>query len=512
MSQHIEYQKFRRGESCTEEGCRARKFYIEDGKKFCQRGHEQFGFTQTQQDEDDWNAQGKKSRRKREEKERVETVLSGSEARELYLQCYQLILWKQCHWLVNVKGFPKELETVVRDLWGLRVSVVQKREDSSTSEGENDTDGTRGSKSLASSRSRRSAANGEERLPKLVETMGLCYLGMVLMRLNTSLGEVYKWATRDEIITEIPKEMRVKLPGHFHSALEMKSVLKGSTLYRTVQELLDFYSIHYEMICPNLNAPLLLFKHIRDLGLPVEICPAVRRLAELLGIDFSWPPTNKRAKSLSAYPEIQMISLIVIATKLSHPFDDIPRIPESDSEPTTVRIDWPKWVRTMAELPARGLKRGEEIRATDADVANMNARKMDDYLDWYQRTWIDDSNPKMPEQVLELFPLEKLPPRPVEEDDLAAKVARLKLNQNDLVVQKAKPSEGRNINRPGELYKRYRTVEELPSTARAFYELAASNAGISLRTLVNGVFRHELKVESWIVAERKKAMAVNEDV
>jgi RNA polymerase I-specific transcription initiation factor RRN7 len=71
---------------------------------------------------------------------------------------------------------------------------------SSTSEGENDTDGTRGGKSLASSRSRRSAANGEERLPKLVETMGLCYLGMVLMRLNTSLGEVYKWATRDEIV------------------------------------------------------------------------------------------------------------------------------------------------------------------------------------------------------------------------------------------------------------------------------------------------------------------------
>ena len=40
----------------------------------------------------------------------------------------------------------------------------------------------------------------------------------------------------------------------------------------------------------------------------------------------------------------------------------------------------------------------------------------------------------------------------------------------------------------------------------------ASNAGISLSTLVNGVFRHELKVESWIVAERKKAMVVNEDV
>ncbi len=41
MSWQIEYQRFRRGEGCIEEGCRARKFYIEDGKKFCQRGHEQ---------------------------------------------------------------------------------------------------------------------------------------------------------------------------------------------------------------------------------------------------------------------------------------------------------------------------------------------------------------------------------------------------------------------------------------------------------------------------------------
>src|SRR3954469_9684762 len=41
MSSNIDYHRFRNGESCVEEGCRARKFYIEDGKKFCQRGHEQ---------------------------------------------------------------------------------------------------------------------------------------------------------------------------------------------------------------------------------------------------------------------------------------------------------------------------------------------------------------------------------------------------------------------------------------------------------------------------------------
>jgi RNA polymerase I-specific transcription initiation factor RRN7 len=69
---------------------------------------------------------------------------------------------------------------------------------SSTTEGGSDTDGT-GVKSFGSRRSRKSAVE-EERLPKLVETLGLCYLGILLLRLPTSLGEVYKWAAKEEII------------------------------------------------------------------------------------------------------------------------------------------------------------------------------------------------------------------------------------------------------------------------------------------------------------------------
>lgn len=138
-------------------------------------------------------------------------MLSGTEATELYLQSYQLILWKQCFWLVNEKGFPKELETVVRDLWGLRLGLLhvdqhqlQTEGDlgassagfSSTSEGENtDSDG----KSMISTRSRRSEV-GKDNLPKLIETLGLCYLATLLMRLPTSLGEFCKWAAQEEMI------------------------------------------------------------------------------------------------------------------------------------------------------------------------------------------------------------------------------------------------------------------------------------------------------------------------
>jgi len=130
--------------------------------------------------------------------------------------------------LVNVKKFPPELETIVRDLWGLRLGLFSKSTGgsksgytsgtgtatgsmmySSATDTENtDTDGT-GFKSQSSRRSRRSAV-GEEKLPRLVETLGLCYLATLLLRLPTSLGDFYNWAMKEEIMYN--RAVRQKCP------------------------------------------------------------------------------------------------------------------------------------------------------------------------------------------------------------------------------------------------------------------------------------------------------------
>lgn len=111
---------------------------------------------------------------------------------------------------METKGFPPELETIVRDLWGLRakISFGEKEEEegfasrtetqgfSSTEDGET----TDGATSYSSRWSRKTDSKGRDRLPKLPETLALCYLGILLLRLPTSLGEIYKWAARDEIV------------------------------------------------------------------------------------------------------------------------------------------------------------------------------------------------------------------------------------------------------------------------------------------------------------------------
>jgi RNA polymerase I-specific transcription initiation factor RRN7 len=82
------------------------------------------------------------------------------------------------------------------------------------------------------------------------------------------------------------------------------------------------------------------------------------------------------------------------------------------------------------------------------------------------------------EQILELFPLEELPPKTIEELKQEQVLPHLKQIQQDLISQRPRPveeEENGDIRRPGELYRRYRTVEDLPENARAFYEKAGKS-------------------------------------
>ena len=79
----------------------------------------------------------------------------------------------------------------------------------------------------------------------------------------------------------------------------------------------------------------------------------------------------------------------------------------------------------------------------------------------------------MPEGILEPFPLQELPPLAPKPSDQDERIHRLKEVQSDVIIQEVVPvKEGEAAKRPGELYRRYRTVEELSDIAKSFYEIA----------------------------------------
>ncbi len=81
----------------------------------------------------------------------------------------------------------------------------------------------------------------------------------------------------------------------------------------------------------------------------------------------------------------------------------------------------------------------------------------------------------MAPQILEFFPLVEAAKRAAEESDderLAERLKRVHEHSKLLSPKPASEEDERDITRPGEHYRRYRTVSELPKEAEAFYEIA----------------------------------------
>lgn len=194
--------------------------------------------------------QGRKTRRKRERQEKVSVVSHGHTATHLYLQSYQLILWKQCHALIHTIGLPSELETVVKDLWALRLQLVKQKAGDATSDGtivfSSQPVSDAGTDNNEESIGRKWKVRGKG-MPTLIETLGLLYFGIVLLRLPVSMGEIHRyddenlntgersnaahsWAIREDIpyiraVRFIPAVMKHKLPAEYLLALDTTVLL-----------------------------------------------------------------------------------------------------------------------------------------------------------------------------------------------------------------------------------------------------------------------------------------------
>lgn len=114
-------------------------------------------------------------------------------------------------------------------------------------------------------------------------------------------------------------------------------------------------------------------------------------------VDFTYEyPMAIRGKFQRYYlPEAQLVSLVVVATKLFFPFDSIERYPRSLDDPAAQVLDWDLWVEAQKKYDSRGktqggLSRSDAIEATEADALQMTEQQLDDYMDWYDKMWIAD--------------------------------------------------------------------------------------------------------------------------
>lgn len=459
------------------------------------------------------------------------TDFSGRQAFDLYLKCLQLILRHQVWFLVHERGLPAELETVIFDLWALRIAQLGEKivsdlpeSDSqsqvfNTLETDDDetTDIERGLlRNIPGRRDRRLA-----HAPNLKDCLALCYLGMLTLRLPLTPGDIYAWVTDGKMahrgaIKLLPLNMRDRLPPAYHSALYPNTLLNYRRFYNTVTNLQISFAKDHGIAWPALNVPLLLYRYLKELALPLELYDATTRLGELLGLTFAFDYDGKKRLGIRHLPEAQLIGCLIVCTKLLYPFDEAERHPKSSAEPTATAVDWESWYGSLVtgkKAPAEdegGFTTEELLKVQEKDVFQMAPDQMDQYLDFFTDTFLDNAemqrtkdNDDFRNALYTMFPIEgskRHPPRQ-SSDGLALQeqfeqVKTVHSSMKSVAVVNDEAADADTL-RPGQNYEVWKRGENLPERAKSFYEQAAKLAGLSMDMIVLAVFFTEARIEQW---------------
>ncbi|KAL7915617.1 hypothetical protein GGI35DRAFT_430280 [Trichoderma velutinum] len=513
-----EVRKMPRGERCPE--CGSQRWYLQDGLRFCARGHQIEGFIQFDLgDIEDSGKMGAVSRREKAPRDRGKRAptLTGQAGRDLYLEALQLIIRSQVAWLINEKGHREELETVVRDLWDLR---IRGSNSGIGDDAQGDDEDLAVFSSQPSQDSQSSKWHPQSRkqswdpelglrwpLPRVPDTLAICYLGCVLLRIPTHLGEITRWARRGSIpykkcYQHLPQEMRDRMPAAYIRVLKLpfRSSIEGDEIHRVVMDLILSYDFNYSLVFPEISHVPQLIQFAKELALPIDAVIATRRLASILGYQFRFP-TEKFSNPRLDYPEIRLMALLIVATKLYFPLSDttsLSRLQNADflQIPT---LDWERWRQGRSNLPTQRDTKTTKFnfdKVTPSQVVSMEEDELDAYFA-HVSSLIDTTSDN---PITKFFPVEELPISTTQVEDISVKdmedAAKRLLNQT-LEYNRFNPAKVENTLLSMPRYEAFRSVDHLSETAAELYRAAGLVVGASLETMTDAIYRIERTMVVW---------------
>ncbi|KAK4450696.1 hypothetical protein QBC34DRAFT_459788 [Podospora aff. communis PSN243] len=514
MAQH-DLHRFPRGETCAD--CPARRWYLESGRRYCQNGHQVEGYIQQEVDLDDnFGKMGKTTRMKKEKREKLRKHLVGNAAKELYLECFQVLLRKQVAWMVG-RGAHPELEGVVKGLWELRtrgfkgLGVVGGKEKegvkmySSQAEGEDtEEEGVTGT-----GKKRWRGWEGEEWVvPGIMEGLGMVYLGCLLRQEPVKVGDIFRWARSGQMpflgaINLIPDKWRDRLPGWAQKVLLTQyAKFGGGELHTAVTDLMLGYREHYELVFPKIPVAPLLLVWIRDLGLPAEVHHYAQELCSRLGLIFTfptrerlnWGSVSRLKHSLIDNPDILLAASVVVATKYIYPLDGVERFPVDENDPLILRMNWSTWEAEFPKPETKVWTRVDYGTLDPEESWSMSKEDLHAYMDWFQESHFKKNSrcdSKFDRDADPLFRLRDVQPlkvvKDMGEEEILARSRRIQAAVTR-VNPRPEPDAQEGIYRLGDLHQCFKEAKELEGPAKRFYEVTAEMAGLALEDLVKVVY------------------------
>ncbi|KAF7547795.1 hypothetical protein G7Z17_g7479 [Cylindrodendrum hubeiense] len=422
-------------------------------------------------DEEDAGKLGAVAKREKEVKERELRHLTGQAGKNLYLECLQLILRNQLLWLVSSKGHRNELETVVRDLWDLRTrgpnnlvaeDTVQEgalEVFSSQPATEELVKGVDNTKTRAQSWD--PARGPDWPMPRMLETLAICYLGCLLLRIPTSVGELCNWVNGGYMpykraYYDLPQEMQDRLPSAYTRALKLplRASLQGIDLHYTVMNLALSYHHNYGILFPAISDTPTLITYTRQIALPVEALITARSIISVMN------------------------SALLRGTGVE----------------AGLIFNWDKWQEAIAELDDSLSSRSEPSfdKVTADQVTSMTSEQLDKYFA-HIASLIDKKNENA---ISRFFPAEDAPPLGPPQDERTENDVD---NRTKRILGQAIKVHGKDDSgledeaapKTDSTYDAFRAVEDLTETAQYFYTTAVQ---IFVKTLTGKTIT--LEVES----------------
>ncbi|RKL21806.1 hypothetical protein BFJ68_g2118 [Fusarium oxysporum] len=441
MDERRDLRKFPRGERCPE--CGARRWYLENGLRFCSNGHQVEGFIQFDIGDDvDAGQLGKKTKKDKEVKEKELRHLTGQAGKNLFLECLQLVLRQQLLWLVQSEGHREELETVVRDLWDLRIrgsgALLAEEETQQTGDG------------LAIFSSQPTGTENDDTPKK-------------------QGARARSWNPEDNPdwpFYDLPEEMQDRLPSAYTRALKLplRSSLRGIDLHNAVLDLALSYHHNYGMVFPAINDTPTIVHFARQLTLP-------------------------------DYPEILLMSAIVVAAKLCFPLGQHAPFLRAAGREQSIGFDWTTWYKGVQELIEASQTSEKEPsfdQVTADKVTSMTTEELDRYFAHIASTIDRKKNAAPPEA----------PPRENTEQDNDHKMQKILGQAITVRGEEGSEQDGETLAEPS--YEAFRSVEDLTETAQALYKAAGHISGLSLDEIVQAVYMLEQKMIYWQLKRRRE--------
>ena len=158
---------------------------------------------------------------------------------------------------------------------------------------------------------------------------------------------------------------------------------------------------------------------------------------------------------------------------------------------------------------------------------SMTGNQLDQYMDFYERTFIDEERAEsksrgLPKQLLDMFPTGRQDgsaPVAYKSNDFAEKEqASLDRTLASVIgslqirpIAKEWVEDDDTEPKIGSFYKRYRRVDDLEGAARVFHEKVADMVGIKLETLLVAVNQIERNLIRWREAQLRAGEASEDD-